>query len=228
MIQLTIEESGVIFRNPLPGHRVMNVFYPMVLPLANHELLCVARIAAALYAPGAWLEIFRSTDGGSTWQREGPVTDRKRESPTYSYSDAYLTRLRDGSLVLRAGRWNFVDPDQLAFSHQTQGLMPIEVCYLCSVDDGRTWSQPAVADFRSHFGPGQEPAPQGGIVELPDGAWFQGFETWKSYENAGPFELNSYGLFSRDQGRTWHDRVTVASGVARNLSHSHGIPIRLE
>ncbi len=228
MSRLTIEESGVIFRNPLPGHRVINAFYPMVLPLLNNELICVVRLAAAIYAPGARLEIFRSADRGSTWQRQGLVRPAAEEPEYLGYSDAYLSQLSDGSLVLRAGRWNFSDPGALAFNQQTQGLLPIETCYFHSTDDGRTWSPPVVADFRGNFSPSQEPAPHGGAIELEDGSWFQVFETWKTYHDAGPFDLQFYGVFSNDQGRTWGDRVTVASGAPASRSYSHGIPMRLQ
>jgi hypothetical protein len=64
------------------------------------------------------------------------------------------------------------------------------------------------------------------VFELDDGTWFHTFETWKSYDNAGPFDLNVWGLFSRDGGRTWTDKIPVAVGTAHNRSYSHGLGIR--
>src|SRR6185295_1192497 len=63
-------------------------------------------------------------------------------------------------------------------------------------------------------------------VELADGTWFQTFETWKQYDDAGPFDLHSYGLFSKDGGRTWSGKARLVNDPG-DRSYSHGIPIRL-
>jgi len=225
MPKLRIAADGVIFRNPLPGHRVINAIYPFILPL-DGELLCVLRIGQALYSPDGMLEIFRSPDG-RTWERQGPIRDRTDDPLHYNYLDAHLTHLRHGTLVMRLSRVDHSDPDQLIFNPETQGLLPFETCYLRSDDGGRTWSEPVVAQIVDPFPPEHVPVSCGQIVELDDGSWFQAFETWKGHADSGPFDLNTYGLFSADAGRTWHGRVTVARGSAQNLSYSHAQPVRL-
>src|SRR5437667_2846503 len=106
------------------------------------------------------LEIFRSADRGKTWQRQGPVRDRRLDPKPYNYAEGYLSLLRDGSVVLRMMRVDASHPDKLSFNEKTSGMLPFELSFLRSADNARTWSEPVIADMASHF-PGQEPAGYG-------------------------------------------------------------------
>lgn len=227
MGKLKLADKGVIFRNPLPGHRVINAFYPSIRPLGTGELLCVLRTGGAMYSPDGMIEIFRSTDGGTTWLRQGPLREREQDPLHYNYLEATITELADGSLVMRMMRVDHSNPDHLVFNDSTQGLLPLETCFFTSTDLGETWSDPVVADLRSHFRSEIVPAPLGPLVELEDGTWFHVFDTWKSYDNSGPFELQTYGLFSSDRGQTWWGKTPVAVGADQNRSYSHGQTTRL-
>ncbi len=95
MSHLQIVDQGEIFRNPLPGHRVINSFFPAGVVLDNGEILVVARVAAAMYSVQGALELFRSTDGGRTWQRQGPP--RPLGIPGQSSG---AVELKDGRILL--------------------------------------------------------------------------------------------------------------------------------
>lgn len=220
-------DEGVIFRNPLPGHRVINACFPFIHVLADGEWLCVLRTGGAMYSPDGMLELFRSSDGGKTWQRQGPVRDRREDPVHYNYREASLITLQDGSLVMRLTRVEHSKPELLIYNPETQGLLPHEACYMRSADAGRTWQEPVVASFEEPFEEQLAAVPCGSPIELADGTWFQAFETWKAYENDGPFDLNTFGLFSIDGGRTWGRRVPIAVGTEQGRSYSHGRPIRL-
>ena len=220
-------DSGVIFRNPLPGHRVINCIYPNIHVLPDGEWLCVLLVDSALYSPDGVLEVFRSRDRGRTWVRQGPCIDPGDDATHYSEGDGVITGLRDGTLVMRMSRLDMSDPDKLAFNEKTGGHLPVDVGWLQSADSGRTWSAPVQIPLRPAFDNGIEPVPMGGIIELADGSWFLSAETWKSYDNDGPHNLNSYGLFSRDRGQTWGERVEIANGAATERSYSHGVPVQL-
>lgn len=226
--QLEILDQGVIFRNPLPGHMVVNAFLPFVHVLSDDEWLCVLRTGGAFYSRDGMLELFRSTNKGQTWERQGPIRNRAEDRMHYNYRDGCLTTLRDGTLVMRFSRTEQNDPEKLIFNDVTGGMMPREFCYMHSIDAGRTWSELVVSTFVVPFSRELEPSPLGAMIELDDGSWFQAFETWKVYDNAGPYDLNTYGLFSTDGGRTWGGRVTIAHGGSNDLSFSHGRPIRLQ
>ena len=224
--QLSIDAGGVIFRNPLPGHRVTNAFHPSIHVMDDGELLCVLRVGGAMYSPDGMVEIFRSADRGENWERQGPVVDRAPGEGQINYVWGCITPLSDGSLVMMVMRADQSDPERLAYNPETQGLLALESCYLASTDGGRSWTAPRVVDTSPHFGPELSPAPYGGVVELENGEWFQAYETWKAYDNAGPFNLNVFGLISRDRGRTWPEKVTVADGSGHDRSYSHMSPIK--
>ena len=61
------------------------------------------------------------------------------------------------------------------------------------------------------FAPHHVPEHSGRVTELEDGTWFQSIETWKHHDDGGPFDLNTYGMFSTDNDR----------------SYSHGMPTQL-
>ncbi len=65
------------------------------------------------------------------------------------------------------------------------------------------------------------------MLELADGRWMQLFETWNSYDNDDPFNIQTYVLFSSDEGRNWTDRTTVVDGHAQDRCYLHGHIIQL-
>ena len=228
MSRLNIVDYGEIYRNPLPGHRVINVIFPNAVVLDGDEILCVARVGLAMYSVDGTMELFRSLDGGKSWRREGPPYDRDGDRVQYNYRNADLTRLRDGSLVMKIVRTAHPDTEILFFNPETGGALAPECCYLYSEDGGRTWTDPVVAAYDEPFATHHVPEHTGRVIELEDGSWFQAIETWKHYHDTGPFDLNSYGMFSHDRGHTWGDRVSVAAGSDHDRSYSHGMPTQLD
>ena len=82
MTKLSIVDSGVLYRNPLPGHQAVIAFGPAIMPLSDAELVCTFKRAEAMYARDGMIHIVRSTDGGRTWNHEGPARDRSRDDRT--------------------------------------------------------------------------------------------------------------------------------------------------
>ena len=181
-----ITDGGVIFRNPLPGHRVINCIYPKIHILPDGEWLSVLRVGSALYSPDGILELFRSQDRGATWDRQGPFIDRSKDPVHYSEMEGVFSGMRDGSLMMRVSRCDMTDPDVLMFNEETGGLKPTHDAWVRSTDNGRTWTDPVEIPIQRHFDEGVEPAPMSGVIELADGSWFHCMGSWKSYNNAGP------------------------------------------
>ena len=227
MSSLKVVDHGVIFRNPLPGHRVVNSLIPDGCVLDNGDILVVARVCLAMYSREGDLELFRSTDNGKTWLREGPAHDRSNDSVFYHYRIAGITQLRDSSLVMKINRAVHEDEDVLVFNPDTGGLLESETCYIRSTDHGLTWDQPQTMHLNEPFESRHVFETNGRVIELNDGTWFHVFETWKQYDDPDPYDLNTYGMFSHDAGRTWGERIPLAVGRDENLSYSHGMPTQL-
>src|ERR1043166_8690908 len=85
-LRLHITESGVIYRNPLPGHQAVSITHPCIVALSANELLCSAKHGQAQYAADNMVHLHRSLYGGRTWQHEGPLRDRKKDPVHYQYS----------------------------------------------------------------------------------------------------------------------------------------------
>ena len=226
MARLTITDSGVLYRNPLPGHQAVIAFGPFIMPLSPTELICAFKRSQAMYAADGMIHLLRSTDGGRSWAHEGPVVDRSLDPLPYQYNGGPLTRLGDGSLVMTCWRCDRSDPSRFYVNPNGGGSAPLETVYLRSTDRGRTWSRPRVAQLPPK--PDRiEPAAGGPVIELADGRWMQLYETWNDYENSGPMDLVTYVLFSDDEGRTWADHTTIADGQTDDRSYSHGHLIHL-
>lgn len=224
--RITSLGGGEIYRNPYPGHRVINSFYPAAYVRENGEILCLVRVALALYSPEGMLHLLRSKDNGQTWDHVGPMIDRASEAVQYNYLDGYFTKLSDGRLVVRGMRCD--QHDGRFMFNDDGGLLPIETFLMFSDDDGEKWSNPQAFNVDEHFGKHQVAVPYSPLVEVGDGRWMQTFETWRPYGYDGPFDLQIYAMFTEDGGKTWKDRTVVASGADDNKSFSHAIPVKLD
>ena len=226
MSRVEVIEKGVLYRNPLPGHRAVIAFAPFVLPLSKDELICTFRHGQAMYSHDGMVYSLKSEDGGRTWGSAEPVRDREKDSMHYDYRSGLLTALRDGSIVMMCNRAGYTDPDRLYINPDTGGHTECEIIYVRSRDGGSTWTEPVIAEL-PEMPRGFVPAADGPIVELDDGRWMQLCSTWKSYDNAGAHNLNSFVLFSDDEGKSWGGWVDVANGLKDDRSYSHGHIIRL-
>ena len=224
--ELHIQESGVMYRNPLPGHQAVAVTHPFVHPLSETEVFCTYKCGQAQYAADNMVHISRSMDGGRTWEHRGPFRDRKRDPVHYAYSAACLTPLRDGSLVLLNWRCDRSDPDKLYMHPKTGGHLPIEGAYFLSSDGGRTWTEPVIGSFPPPA-EGMIHALGGPVIELADGRWMQLSEPWIAYESTKPFDVRTYVMISADEGRTWGPEIPIANANADGSAFSHGHIIHL-
>ncbi len=223
MTTLSIIDSGVIFRNPDPGHRHISAMFAHPCPLPSGELICTCNRGSALYAVDLAFFLARSSDGGKTWLEHTPIVDQTRDDRPCSYHDAFLSRTSDGELLIGAFRSDRSDPEQPMFNERTGGLRAVEVILLRSSDDGRTWGAPEPIALPD----GIVATPATAIIELNDGRWFWPFDQWKAFDEEGPYRPRTLGFFSSDRGRSWGDMIAYADGAAIGKGFWHGKPIVL-
>jgi hypothetical protein len=215
---LQVVHEGVLFRNPEPGHRAQCAYLPNVVPIDGDELVCFYRLGQAFYSLDGTIAQLRSTDGGLTWLDEGLVRDPAADDAPFTYTAPHGSRLRDGSLLLLAQRYPADASNAIRFNPATGGMKVSQPVLFRAGDRGATWSAPEVLDL----GQSGEVDTPSAIIELPDGRWFLAGEVWKAWDDASPLHIRGFGVFSRDQGRTWGDRVDFPSALdaARMYSHS--------
>ena len=104
MPALTVVDNGVMYRNPDPGHRHISALFPHPLELPKGELICAYNRGSALYAADLTFYLARSADGGSTWPGHSLIHDHAQDDRPYSYHDPFLSRMRDGTLLIGGDR----------------------------------------------------------------------------------------------------------------------------
>lgn len=194
--------TGIVYENPLPHIRSRHGYFPGMEKLASGELLTLFVRGEAFESADCSTFITRSSDGGSTWQLQGPLEDKS--SMPYRVSDSLKpTLLADGSLIAVGYRFRRDDPEQAVAIPETGGFQPGENIVSFSRDEGRHWTRPAVIERSTPelievSGPAIQTRSGdllaiGALFHLPDGS-----------NPSGPVGVL---LRSRDSGRTWDDRA---------------------
>ena len=218
MPHLNLIHSDPIYRNPDPGYHHITALFSHIVQISDQELLCTYNRGQAMYATDLTFWQTCSHDGGLTWAEHIPITERSHDDRPYSYHGPFVSRMRDGLLVIVAFRVDRSDPDRPIFNEKTGGLTALEVFLQRSSDNGRSWSAPEIVAIPD----GLVITPSCGIIELADGTWFLGYDQWHTFDDPGPYQPRTVAFFSTDQGRTWGDPVTFADGAAQGKGFWHG------
>jgi hypothetical protein len=226
MAKLEIIDSGILYINPDPAHYHVFASHAHPLQLSAQEFIATYQRGDGMYAANMNIALTRSLDGGVTWSHQGFLHDKAGDDRPYSYNDGFLSRLRDGTLVVFAFRADRSQPDQPMFS-PSGGLIENEPVLFFSSDGGHTWSKPQVIQLPA--GPTGVPVatPASTIVELADGAWLATFDQWHGYNDDRPYKPIMLALYSRDRGRTWQEMTVMADGAPIGKGFWHGKTIRL-
>lgn len=215
MPPITLQETGLVYRNPKPHIRSVHAYFPSLAVLDNGELLCTGMLGEAFEAHNCRTHIFRSTDRGATWTHEGPIYPGP---PHPLMSDcARITALGGGKLVavmMRHDRRHL--PDDGLANPETIGFVPSEVMLLRSGDGGRTWSEPA-PQTPPLEGPEFELCSP--ITVLRDGRWVWSTSTWFDWAGNCPNELRLVGWVSEDEGQTWSSYMDVMHEPGNRVFH---------
>jgi hypothetical protein len=221
--RLELAESGILFINPDPSRFHVFASHPHPVQLSETEFVCTYQRGSAIYAADMEIGLTRSLDGGDTWRDEGAIHDRAGDDRPFSYHDGFLSRLKDGRLVIITFRIDRTDPDRLLFG-PTGGIIDHDVVLLFSDDGGRSWSPPRPVAFAS----GLQLTPANPIIELANGDWFTALDQWHGQSEPGPYKPRMVAIVSSDRGETWSAPFTIADGNDRNTGYWHGktIPLR--
>lgn len=204
--------TGVLYKNPNPHVKSVHAYFPSVAALPNGELLATYILAEAFEAVNARMHVSRSTDGGQSWQQEGPVFAPRNDRLMSEFARVSITP--DGELVVVLVRCDRTEhPDEGLANPATVGFVPTEVSLARSTDCGHTWSKPEPITPPLP-GPFELCTP---ITFLRDGRWIWPTSLWPNWESHRPDSGRMVALASADRGRTWPAYLDVMRCPNDNL-----------
>ena len=137
---------------------------------------------------------FRTSDNhGRSWSPVHALTERR--SGSQYHNCARINRLHDGRIVISC---DYISGEKLTDTR--------EIKLWFSSDDGESWSEPMII-------PGAHAIMPDKLIELKSGRWL--IAAHSPSETTG--KLTEYLWYSDDKGKTWSERVTVASDPRYNL-----------
>lgn len=226
MAKLNLIDSGILYINPDPAHYHVFASHAHPVQLAEQEWLATFSRGDGMYAANQNIALTRSHDGGVTWQLQGFLYDKRGDDRPYSYHDGFLSRLRDGTLLVLAFRADRTEPDRPMFS-PSGGLIENEPVFFISHDDGHSWQGPHLIPLPTGISGRPVATPASTITELADGCWLATFDQWHSYQDDRPYQPIMLAMTSADRGQTWSELRIMADGAPLGKGFWHGKTLRL-
>ena len=198
---MRIVDRGVITNSEAGTQRAVYTF-PALLACRDGTLLMTCRRGSSKDCADEWVELYRSTDGGQSWQRLATRFPPARVGDAASsLRVVYLTELDAGHL-LAASLWvdRETHPGAPLFNPRTEGCLPMGVFLADSFDGGDSWSAWRAVDLPAELGP---PSLTNPVIQLQDGALLLSIETNKQYADASQWFQRVVTLRSSDGGLRW-------------------------
>ncbi len=160
------------------------------------ELVCTYALHSALgindFAPA----LSRSTDGGITWEEQGPIWPHLRNSRSITGS---VSRSPSGKLFLYGISIPIDRPGESFWSNETQGLKQNELFWAASENGGRTWTEPRRIPLPI---PGSAEAP-GALCVTRRGRWLACYAPYNTFDPGVVVDRQQVVLLFSDDGETW-------------------------
>lgn len=206
MDRLSIVETGLVYRNPVPHLFSRHTYYPSVIVLPGGAMLASFVIASAMESIDGQLYLSRSTDWGRTWSEPRPFHEK---DPRVSETGR-ITHVGDDSVLMLISASDRPDPNIGSVNAANLGHMPTRLTLHFSNDGGTHWETPCVIE-PPLVGPTFELCSP--VVTLSDGRWLLPTSTWRGWDGDAPNGMKAVAFVSEDRSRTWPRYVDVMDGT---------------
>ena len=215
MPDITILDTGHVYRNPEPLRMKRNASFPTLVRLPNGELLCAMDIGASMDSLDRRSYLSRSTDGGVTWTEPVQMFEPPKSAHPTDAS-ARISRLPNGDLV---GLVCLFDRRRTKAGHSnpdTEGFVETELAIIRSKDQGRIWSVPQPIHPPINWQHFEICSP---FVVLPSGRLLAPTSILNDWDGDCRFpRYSAILLASDDSGNTWPHVVSVMALSRENLT----------
>jgi len=205
--------SDVVYRNPKPYLRSLQARHPSLVVFDDGELLLGFDLGASDESLDYATYRARTTDGGRSWQLEGPLLAPTAQPPTTNS----LRLSQAGSEIVAFGNIHHRErQDEGLVNRATLGFVSTDLVLMRSQDRGLTWSsaERIIAPLES---PAWETCHH--VVELRSGRWLAPTSTWRGWNGEQPAGEQTVTLISDDRGRSWPRFGRIFDGRSSGLIH---------
>jgi len=191
-----IIEEGFVHRCPETGPESVAATSRCAVTRTG-EVVCHFHLQSDIGVNDFVPHIARSKDGGKTWHLQGPVWPSLRSKFSINAS---IRNSPDGTLFLYGFRMPITKPGESFWCQETLGILPNELIWARSEDDGYTWSDPHVFQLPLP-GAAETPSP---LCVTRSGRWLAPYAPHNTFDPNLKVELrHTVLMISDDEGASW-------------------------
>ncbi len=213
MPRIYLLDFAVLYQNPKPHVKSRHAYFPGLAELPSGELIALFVIGEAFESVDMATNISRSSDGGRTWNLQGPLFDKAAVPMTVSDTMKPLV-LDDGTLIAMGYWFHRSNSEDGLGNPETEGIQPGDDIISFSKDEGRTWTVPQ--PIAKHYPELLELS--GSPIQLRCGDILGSAAIMKQWDGTLPSGQLGVLLRSKDKGKTWSDNETFFEAPGRSFS----------
>jgi sialidase-1 len=207
---IRVLERITIYENPLPNLVSRHAYFPGLAKLPLGDIIALFPIGEAIDAMNNTVFISRSKDNGKTWHLEGPLHSKDFRPTACSLKP---TILGEGELIATGYGFYRYDPEVLV-NPKTGGLPEGANLVSFSKDGGIYWSLPEKVLLSRP----EVLEVSGPCVKLKNGELIATGAVFPRWDGTCSSGRAGVVLKSRDNGKTWGDRVLFYKSAGGSIS----------
>ena len=212
---MKIVSSGIVYATGGRSDR-RSCAFPAICVSASGRWLCAFRAAPEKSAViGQHPLLTWSDNEGRSWAEPvAPFSPVEVEGKPGNFRGGSITALPDGTLLAVVCWVDQSDMSLPFYNPETEGLLDTRIFIFRSLDDGVSWSAPALVDTS----PFKVPTPlTGPILQLRNGDLVCQFELNKPYWDPSVWRHSSVLMFSKDGGRSWPEHAITSNDPTNRI-----------